>query len=517
MTGHAFKLVWQALARFDQIRALGIFAILAGLPWSNTLMSVGTGLVFGGWCLGVFQGALSWKKPQVALGISLALAFGMGAAYHPTSSLPFWNDYNVKISLFLLLIGLSEGQNLRSLHPIFFRGGLLAYLLVSLAGSILFFQHAGPSALHFREASPWISNVRMGILGLGYLGMLWLPAAQITRVSATWRWGTGLWILGYLFLLQAYTALGIGGLLFTFWAIFNRNSPIWVRWGLPALSLVAVFGIYKEWTWVQGKPKPPVESWPGFSAGGFPYKYDTTSVQKENGAYIWHQVCPGELQSTWPTLSQHPLMEPLPNGHPLYLNLLRYLSSRHLPKDQFGLTQLSPDEIRAIENGTVNWLELQTPPWRFRLNQMLKSLDYFILTGDPMQESLTIRLFLWKKTWETWQTRFWLGHGPTDGWNQLAQSLKTPESRLKPSFHWMHPHHQWLSIGLHYGVLGVLLGLSLWAWVGWSCWRTPAFWWFSIFSLALFTEDMLETQAGVTQLAFFLTWLVFIPPHGKRT
>ena len=517
MKGQEITSNWQQLARFNQIRALGMLFLLAGLPWSNTLMSLGTGLIFAGWLLGVFQKQLRWKNKQVALGLGLAVAFGMGAFYSPIFSPAFWSDYKVKLSLFLLITGMSDIRSLKPFTSFFLRWGLSAYLLVSLVGCMMLFQHAGSMSHTFREASPWISNVRMGILGLGYLGMLWIPMAQPVKLSAFWRWGIGIWIFIYLFILQAYTAIGIGCFLLTLWAIFNRNTPWAIRWGIPCLSLILFAGLYREWIWVQGAPKPPMESWPGFSPGGYPYKYDTTSVQKENGAYIWHQVCPAELQATWPQLSRRPLMAPLPNGTPLYFNLLRYLSSRHLPKDKFGLMQLSRPEIQAIENGVVNWLELQTPPWRFRLNQMLKSLDYYLQTGDPMQESMTIRLFLWKKTWDVWQTQFWKGHGPAEGWGKLSASLSAPGSRLKSAYHWMHPHHQWLSLGLHYGLLGLALAGIIWLAMGRILWNTPAFWWFSIFTLALFTEDVLETQAGVTQTAFFLTWLALNHIHGDRT
>lgn len=495
----------------DRLRLAGLFFLITGLPCSNSLMSLGTGLAFTGFVVGLVTQKWSISLKNTWPGIGLLLLFSLNAFYPGTHEK--WNmlagDLKVKLPLFLMPFVF---VNFHSIKP-FFRNllcwGLLAYVITSLHGTFqyLFLQN---DFLSFRTASPFISNVRMGILGMGYL-LTYRFSPELRPKFSKWLILCLVWIVIYLIILQSYTAFVIGGILWLLLSLKQIKKS--TRPGRMFLLIIGMAGLVawlgiKEYRFATYAVDEPAENWPAFSPGGYPYKYDTLSVVKENGNYIHRYVCPAELYKYWPERSELPLSGTAENGQSLYLNLLRYMSSRGLRKDREGLMQLSDAEIRAIEKGTVNWLELEKPPLRFRLNQMFKAIDFYIHTRNPMEESLTVRLDIWRHGLYVWKQRFLTGFGIEGARKELEAAYARPESKLAEKFHWLHPHNQYLTISTQLGTVGLLLFLLIWLYIGHQCRGTDALIWFVLFSLAMQNEDLLETQAGVTQVAFFLFGLM---------
>jgi len=76
----------------------------------------------------------------------------------------------------------------------------------------------------------------------------------------------------------------------------------------------------------------------------------------ENGTLILINVCDAELVREWPYRSHLPFDGKDKKGNNLRYTLLRYLASKKLTKDSVGISKLSTDDIKNIENGQTNYL-----------------------------------------------------------------------------------------------------------------------------------------------------------------
>ena len=64
--------------------------------------------------------------------------------------------------------------------------------------------------------------------------------------------------------------------------------------------------------------------------------------------------CPMEWDSAWKQVSDVSLDTPQRRGHALRQCMLRYITSLGLPKDGATIASLSPEDVRAIEEGNTN-------------------------------------------------------------------------------------------------------------------------------------------------------------------
>jgi hypothetical protein len=489
----------------------GLLILGAGLAWGNFLMSAGTGILLL-WLL--LQGKSGLKAfsgiPQAAYGAFLIFLLALLPALSHGFSSGVLQDLRIKLPLVLMPLVMMHPRRPEVKLPfvLFWLG--LVVLAAFVTGQIMQIGN-GFAEFQFRKLSPFISNVRMGTLSALTAVLLvftaW-PERFVYRAIKT------LLIAGlvlYMLALQTFTGLG----LFLFFVIllllrfpgFSRLTRSRIFAGVLLSAVALLYGLRREWNWVRGDfPEHSAYMEFGtFSADGYPLKYPEPSVftERENGFAVWANIAPGSLNAHWESFSTLPLNGKTHNGHELYFTLVRYLSSKGLSKDLSGLKSLSADEIRAIENGTANVLQLRYPGIVFRTNQMFRFLQDYIHTGNPQHESLCIRLEIWRLHLRALTENIVSGYGPGGVEKRIGGMAEEWGSKLSSDYFWLQSHQQFLSAGLYYGIPGLVLFCIAWIWMGWrktSGWQR-LIWLF--YTFAMLGEDVLHTQAGVTQLLFF--------------
>lgn len=245
------------------------------------------------------------------------------------------------------------------------------------------------------------------------------------------------------------------------------------------------------------------------------YQHQKESIITENGHYIWHNVCWGELESAWQLRTNKSINEVLPErGYQISDYLIRYLTSKGLSKDSVGVMALSNDDVSRIQSGVTNYLKGTRNPISQRLDEVFFEIDSYLSGSNPSGHSLSMRLeylLAAKEVYEHHKT-FGVGTGDVD-----VEMKKAHENRgvLNPKYY-KRAHNQFVTFLIAFGVIGFVIvlyavsGLFAQAYLG----NALQFTVFLILLFSWFWEDVLETQAGVTQVAFF--WSLMLETIGRN-
>jgi O-antigen ligase len=173
---------------------------------------------------------------------------------------------------------------------------------------------------------------------------------------------------------------------------------------------------------------------------------------------------------------------------------------------------LSSTEIKAIECGVPNVNYQNISGLQSRVLQTFWEIDMYKSTGDANGHSLTQRFEYWIASWNIIKNNLLFGVGTGDLEQELFKQYDQMNSKLSIEYR-LHPHNQFLSIMLCFGVIGLIwflysLFYPMFAYKKYSDYLYVAF--IVIAVCSFFTEDTLETQAGVTFYAFLNSFLLFV-------
>lgn len=479
---------------FGQALRLGLALLFFGLASSNSLMSIGLGVsVMASLAQWKRWPAAWWKGPMV-WGPWLWWLALLWPLLHGGAQDLIFRDVQMKLGLLLFPLVLPALALQKRAMVWAMAWAAAGVVFAVLWGSVEYFR-AWPMA-DPRTFSPFVSNVRLATL-------LVLTASWFLLYgSKAWVWGYAFFALLVLLFMQSFTGL-LGAFLFLVYV--GLSSPRrWIWLGVVVVLAIGG-GSYLFYEWHFYKPDGLRAVGPSFSPNQHPYKYQPGNPAIENGHYVWDFVSPGDLHRYWPERSTMPLEGLHAKGGSLYHCLVRYMTSRGMRKDAYHLRKLSDDEIRAIEQGTANWLELQRPAIRARVNAFFRDLHQFSLNGDPNGKSFALRLVLWKTTWHLALQKPWFGHGMGNLRPRLAEALEQNHPGLEARYR-LNPHQQWLSLWAKGGLPSVVLFVLGWGAVWFWKPRPVGSWFFGfwfLMSFAFLGEDVLDTQAGLYQFTAF--------------
>ncbi|MFD1551406.1 hypothetical protein DNU06_13610 [Putridiphycobacter roseus] len=227
----------------------------------------------------------------------------------------------------------------------------------------------------------------------------------------------------------------------------------------------------------------------------------------ENGKLVYLYISTKECRKAWNKRSDMAFDGLDKRGQKLEGTLYRYMTSKGLRKDSVGFLSLHNRDIQLIENGHSN----------FNVNKGfleklsdLKMQWYTLQTkGDPNGNSIIQRkihletgLSILKNNW-----LFGVGIGDVD--DEFRRQYRVDDSLLKKE-NQHRSHNQFLTIWISHGIFGWILILSLFivpVVQGKARNYCSIVILFSLF-LSFLTQDMLETQAGVTIFGFFYSLFV---------
>ena len=341
-----------------------------------------------------------------------------------------------------------------------------------------------------RDWTPWTSHIRLAMLAA--LGWVW---------GAPHQSKTSLFLFGALWaLFTAVTGSLTSALLWPLalvWVLWGRLSPSARRSllaGSAAITLALAGGMA---LWLRPVPlSVPEAELPAFTAQGHAYIHHPERVVSEGGHRLHLFLCPMEWEDAWSQISDLPLLEPNAAGFTVRDRLPRYLTSLGWPKDGEHILQLTPQDVRAIEQGATH--AIPAKGLRLRLRELRREWEVWQDGGNPSGHALFQRFAHWHAGWHAWMQSFWVGHGMGDTSSAMEQAYAQLGSDLAaPHRHRAHMQH--LTWGISGGLIAVLL------WLGFArAWHQGigklsrhALWGGVVVVLSCVFEDAWETQAGV--------------------
>jgi hypothetical protein len=199
------------------------------------------------------------------------------------------------------------------------------------------------------------------------------------------------------------------------------------------------------------------------------------------------------------------------NGMPMKFTVIRYVTSLGYRKDSIGMSKLSNEDVKNIEEGIPNFKLAKASPFRKRIYEIFWELKDYQGHGNVSKHSLIMKLEYWKMAIRIINKNPLFGTGTGDIQDAFNDEYVFTNSHLKKEEDRRRAHNQFLETEATLGIIGLLilliatfhplLQLKKLHWL-----YLP---FFLIIVLSYLTEDTLENQLGVSIYSFFNSLLLF--------
>ena len=528
-------MTWQASIRpyLNQAYLLGLLMMAVGLTLSPFLMGMSQFWLVGVWLLdGRFKE--KWQRfvsnKAAVLLVLFYLMHVVGLLY--TSDFEYaMRDLRVKLPILVLPLVISSMKPLdRKRFDLLMQVYVLSVFVATLFSFSAYVRHDYEDV---REISRFISHIRFClhiVFCMAVIGYYCAVRQQKKTDGAAPSIGVGTAIDSFLryfllawFAYQIYIFESLSGYVILAAIVFVSVVYAFLQWkkgrgwrigiGIAALAFVVLaVGV------VSHEVKPMLKVDPvdfgtleKKTAQGNDYWHDTVHNPIEDGKYVGLYYCHKELQEAWPQRSDLPLEGTTLNGENLEATLTRYLTSKGLRKDAEGVAALTDDDIRNIEQGVANYNNWKHPGLHARLSSTLFEYGLYQKFNNPNGGSLSQRIEFTRASFHLIGQHPWFGVGTGDVPQAFSQAYDEIHSPLKAEFRF-RAHNQYLAIAVAFGLVGLafFLFVLLYPWCASRKNHTYLYLVFlCIMMLSMLPEDTLETQAGVSMFAFFLSLLLF--------
>jgi len=505
---------------------LCLFAI--SLPASRYFLTVSEIVLAANWLAeGQFRsrfGKLRSDGPALAFMLIYAVNI-IGLLWSHDTGYAFKSDLVHKAPTFFLPLILAttpvpDRKRIRALLFLF----IASVLVVSFIG---FFGRLIRSDLNFRDASPYIPGVYMGMMLIVAAFQLPLLVRQMT--AGKWQLALSLavsgWLIFFVFYLRAMSSIAslAAILIFVVIVLTVKVKGLVFKISLPAiLVIVAIIalwplaGIYKQ---THAETAVDLGNLPAYTARGNPYVNDTVSIITENGNRVYIFLCDKELREAWNARSSLDFDGRDLMGQELKATLYRYMSSKGLRKDGDGLAGLTDKDIHAIEKGIPNYLNVDRPGIYVRAYEEIMSLSIYnqSLHRETSWGSLTKRIELWRAAIVSFKKHPLLGWGTGGILKAMDYGLGERGSSLSGLN--LKPHNQYLYLLLTLGLAGLVVTACLY---GYFAVRTGALRSFMfvlvliMFLVNFIGNNSLETQPGQDLFVFVSLVYAWFYPSLKK-
>lgn len=507
------------LSRYIYIFGLCLFA--AALPLSKSFLTISQMVLGLSWVLNInykeklklfLENRILWWFPALLLLHFIFLANTEDFKYA-------WHDINIKIPLFVIPFTIATTAKPTKKELIWILGVFCAAVL---SGALIgigkyYAAKAGwiEEVLEHRNLSPFTSHIRFSLM-ICFSIALFCFAYREKIISLWLCLISSALLLFCLILMEAITGLltlGAIGLpliiLLANWEYKKHFKKI----ALITVILGTILGGYFYYEiqdiFIAKKNQEPSTK---PTAMGNKYTHHTNDPYKENGYYLYRNVCVAEMEDSWNKRSEIKFDSLDKKGQFVSGTLLRYLSSLGLKKDALAVAQLSEEDIANIENGEANAVNANSNPVRKRIRELLWEIDVYFSGGFANYSSLTQRFIYWKSGWEIIKDHYLWGVGTGDVQKAFNAQYDKDNSPLKGELR-RHTHNQYLTFWISFGIIGLFFFLAmlfrLYHYT--SVLEHPflAKIFLAIVLISMLSEDTLETQAGVSFFVFFfaLFWV----------
>ncbi len=506
----------------------GIIALAVGMLFGPALTSIPQIILVANWLL-ERNFATKWillnKNKIFWILISLILLHFIGMIYTCKLTAGLM-DLKTKAPLLILpIIFLTTSPLTKKELQLLFRFFYLAIVVSSIWCFWVYLGYTKKTIVDVRQASVYISHIRfslfivLGIIGLGFEMYL----AQNIRIKFTSVLCI-LWLLFFMYKLEMATGIVclalVLFLLFVYSAFKFFSFSVSIVLGILGV-IATVFIIYSA-----KKSMSMFDENPGLFYNQLYKKtrnrnklyHDTLYKYAENGYLVLANVNEAEIKSVWKKISKKEYFGKDARNNNLPFTLFRYMASKGIIKDSFGLSLLSKQDITNIENGVTNYKYAQIGGISARWKELVWEYTKYTRGENPSGHSLTMRLEFWKTALYIIKQQPIFGVGTGDVQYSFNRAYIKTQSKLNKEWR-LRSHNQYLAITVAFGLVGLLVFL-MYLIVPAIMLRKqflPLYWiFYAIALLSFFTEDTLETQSGATFFAFFQTLFIWLAYYKQK-
>ena len=285
------------------IYLLGLATLAAGLPLSETVTSIGEGILLVNWLVeGKFRRKWKILKERKSLWLiaSVYLIHVLGLIITSDFNYAF-HDLRIKLPYLILTVIIGTTPPIERIHLkwiiILFSFFVMASTFVS--ASILF-GLVPYDFYNIHEISLFISHIRLSLLiDMALFSLLYILISGEFRHRA-WEYAgysfVLIWLILFLFMLQSLT--GIMVFLITgfvlFWIYLPKINHLVLKWFLSVMMitivLIVITFITKSITRFYTISEPGRDHLDLYTVNGNLYTHDLNNMEIENGYYVAYQV-----------------------------------------------------------------------------------------------------------------------------------------------------------------------------------------------------------------------------------
>jgi hypothetical protein len=285
--------------------------------------------------------------------------------------------------------------------------------------------------------------------------------------------------------------------------IFNYSK----RLGWLSIGVTAIFFVLSLVLLFSGSPNERQDSNyltvenKALTKSGNPYTPLFNADGTVNKKPIFINVCEPELNEAWKKRSHYDINGLDDRKQAILFTILRYMTSKKLNKDSVGVSLLSNQDIRNIEQG-IGSIQESGNGLMSRIDGIKFQLRH---NENPNGHSLLQRLSFWKAGIEIIKTNWLLGVGTGDVQTEFNREYQRSHSQLLPENR-LRAHNSYLTSWISFGILGIVsFLLMIFVYLKWQLNQGNLIGiMFILVAMSTFLiEDTLETQMGVSFFAFF--------------
>lgn len=503
--------------------------LVISLPASRYFLSISLFWLAGNWIAeanfrGKFKKFAS-NKPAIAFTLIYAL-YVFGLIWSADIKYALNNDLLHKLpTLFMPIIFVTspvpDAKKIRLLLMFF----IASVITVSLIGLAIRITQPGAS---YREASPFMPGIYLGMMVVLAAFQLPLLVKQISNSRLLFIAGLALsaWLIFFLFYLRNLSGIAsFAGVSFYLIALLIfRSRSIYFKLtvaicfllltGFVSLPLVK---IYKQ---THSEIETDFRTLEEYTESGSRYRHDTVDILRENGHLVYIYIADQELSEAWNEKSELDYWGKDLAGQELRYTLYRFMSSKGLRKEGHDFMLLTDEEIRAVEKGVANYLNINRPGFYVRMYEEMMGLYIYRESSNKESawSSSSQRIDLWKASWQAFKEHPLIGWGTGGILHAVDYGFEKNGSALAGKN--MKPHNEYICILLTLGVFGLFAFLSLYSYlvIKTGAHKIYMFKIFLIvFAINFLANNSIESQVGQNLFVFFSLFYCYYYPQLKST
>ena len=395
--------------------------------------------------------------------------------------------------------------------------------LISLCVYLGIYVPRKKTVANYRDISIFVSHIRLGVMcvmSVFYIIYTWYDSRkELIMWQKIALAAIIAWLLYFTTLIQAATSwvaaiVAVGVLI-----LAKRNSfRHWQFYGLLTVmvgfAVVAAFYVRSVYTDMH-QIRDTATELPKLTQQGNPYTHYLKSETTENGYYVYRYICNKELKSEWNKRSRICIDSVDRMGQPIRNTLMRYLTSKGLPKDSCGVWQLTDEEIAGIEKGYASCINIEKSGIYRCVYEVIWEIENYLRYNDANGKSVSMRIEFFKTGLHIVKKHLWLGSGPGSAKESFAQAYEETNSPLRAENRFL-AHNQYLTFAISLGLIGFVLALI--------CMFAPLFMvkssnfllvtFCTIMFVSMLDEDTLTRQLGCIMFGLFYAMTLLLAKNS---